>query len=154
MNDQERLQVFVAEVLQHHFSAAEIGNLAWGLGVNPDTVLLHPKTIQQFAEAIAAHFARCGRLDDLLATAVCLRGLVARKWAAATLTANFDQAQRNDLLQKLGINPEDVLLNPTTANEHAWAIVEYFTRRNCLWVLIKSIVLSLGPAPVSGILLA
>lgn len=139
--DDDVLAVFVANVLRVHFTSAEIEGLIWQLGGRPGDILLHPRTIGEFAQAAAKWFAQRGRIDDLLRVVVNERNHPARKWAKEMLHRRFQKSQRDDLLRALRVSPGDVILDPPSDEHHAWEIVEYFDRRSELWQLVRGIVL-------------
>jgi hypothetical protein len=51
---------------------------------------------------------------------------------AAALRDRFRQAEREVLLQRMAINPEDVKLNPLTRDDFVWAVVAYSEQRQRL----------------------
>lgn len=51
---------------------------------------------------------------------------------AAALRDRFRQAEREVLLQRMAINPEDVKLNPLTRDDFVWAVVSYSEQRERL----------------------
>jgi len=51
---------------------------------------------------------------------------------AAVLRDRFRQAEREVLLQRMAINPEDVKLNPLTRDDFVWAVVAYSEQRERL----------------------